>query len=110
MPEDGLHFFQLQQRGDPEHASVAVETAVGDEDVTVGIESEEIAEGLDGDDGAGDGIPLRDCLLDKNLQGFPGAPTEVGEKLPVVKEVAAEDLRDAEDKMPVRNLFEDIAA
>ena len=53
------------------------------------IESEKIAEGLDSDDGAGDGIwghlaarcPHR--ILDKNLQGFPGAAAEIGKKLPV---------------------------
>ena len=37
VPEDGLQLFQLQRRGDAEHASAAVETAVRDEDVAVGI-------------------------------------------------------------------------
>lgn len=64
MLEDGLHLFQLQGRGDAKHALVAVETAVCHEDVGVRIESQEIAEGLHSDDGAGDGIlfvsdPLR---------------------------------------------------
>jgi hypothetical protein len=36
----------------------------------VGIESEKIAKRLHGDDGAGDGITVRDLILDKNLQGF----------------------------------------
>ena len=40
------------------------------------IVSEEIAERLHGDDGAGDGIVLRDRLLEKDLQGFPGAAAE----------------------------------
>jgi hypothetical protein len=49
----------------------------------VGIESEEVAKGLDGDDGAGDGIFFRHRLLKKELQGFPGAATQIGKKIPV---------------------------
>ena len=49
----------------------------------VGIEAEEVAKGLDGDDGAGDGILLRHRLLKKELQGFPGAATQIGKKIPV---------------------------
>ena len=44
------------------------------------------------------------------LQGFPGAAAEIGKKLPVIEKVTAEDLRDAEYEMPVRNLLEDIHA
>ena len=55
---------------------------------------------LDGDDGAGDGIILRNCLLEKYLQGFLGAAAQIGKKLPVVEEVTSQDLRDAEDEMP----------
>ncbi len=82
MPEDGLKLFQLQGRGDAEHAPAAVETAVRHEDVGVRIESEKIAEGLDSDDCAGDGIIFGNRLLEKDLQGFPGAATEIGKKLP----------------------------
>jgi len=78
--------------------------------VGVGIESEKIAEGLHGDDGAGDGIIFWDRLLEEGLQGFPGATAQIGKKLPVVEEVSAEDLRDAEDEMPMRDLLEDIRA
>ena len=110
MPENGLQLFQLQRRGDAEDAPAAAEAAIGDEDVAVRIESEKIAECLDGDDGAGDGIILRNCLLEKYLQGFPGAAAQIGKKLPVVEEVSSQDLRDAGDEMPVGNLFEDIHA
>lgn len=34
----------------------------------MGIETEEIAEGLDGDDGAGNGIVLWDGLLEEDFQ------------------------------------------
>jgi hypothetical protein len=110
MSEDGLQLFQLQRRGDAEHASFSIEAAVRDEDVAVRIESEEIAEGLYGNDGAGDGIILRNNLPKKHLQGFPGTTAQIGKKLPVIKEISAEDLRDAEDEMPVGNLFENIHA
>ena len=51
--------------------------------MAVRIEAEEIAKGLDGDDGAGDGIVFRNRILEKNLQGFPGAAAKIGKKLPV---------------------------
>ena len=51
-PEDGFQLFQFQGWRDAEHALFAIEAAIYHEDVAVRIESEEIAEGLDGDDGA----------------------------------------------------------
>ena len=110
MPEEGLQLFQLQGRGDAEHAAITIETAVRHENVGVRIVSQKIAEGLHGDDGAGDGIIFRNRILEKDLQGFPGAAAEIGKKLPIVKKVTAEDLRDAEYEMTVRNLLEDIRA
>jgi len=78
--------------------------------VAVGIQSEKIAEGLDSDDGAGDGIVFGNRILEKDLQGFPGTAAEIGQQLSIVEEVTAEDLRDAEYEMPVRNLLEYIHA
>ncbi len=46
----------------------------------------------------------------KNLQGFPGAAAEPGKKLSVIQEVTAQNLRDAENEMTMRRLFEDIHA
>jgi len=76
----------------------------------VGIESEEIAEGLDSNDGAGDGNVFMNGILEKDLQGFPGAAAQIGKKLPVIEEVTAEDFRDAEYEMTVGDLLEDIHA
>jgi len=76
----------------------------------VGIESEEIAKGLDGDDGTADGIPLRHRLPKKELQGFPGAATQIGKKIPVIEKIPAQDLRDTEDDMSVGNLPEYVGA
>jgi len=110
VPEDGLQLFQLQGRGDAEHAAITIKTAVGHQDVAVGIESEEVAEGLNSDDGAGDGIIFGNRLLHEDLQGFPGAATEIGKKLPIIEKVTAEDFGYAEYEMPVRNLLENIHA
>lgn len=98
MFEDGFQLFQIHGRGDVEHAA-AGETFVRHEDVAVGIEPQEITEGLDSDDGTGNGITFRDRLLQKGLQGFPGAAAQVGMKFPVIEEVTAENFRDAEDKI-----------
>jgi hypothetical protein len=76
--------------------------------MAVGIEPQEIAKGLDGDDGAGDGIPLRDRRLKKDLQGFPGAAAQVGKKVAIIEKIPAQDLREAEDEMPMGNLLEHV--
>ena len=89
VPEDALQLFQFKRRGDAEHAPAAVETAIRHEDVAVRIESQKIAEGLNGDDGTGDGIIFGNCLLEKYLQGFPSAAAQIGKKFTVVKEVSA---------------------
>jgi len=110
VPEDCLQLFQIQGRGNTKHVVVSVEASIGDENVAVGIESQEIAEGLDGDDGAGDGIFLRNRFLDKYLQGFPGTLAQISKKFSIIQKVAAQDLRNTEDEMPVGNLFENIRA
>jgi hypothetical protein len=49
-------------------------------------------------------------MLEKNLQGCPGAAAEGGKKFSIVEKRMAEDFRYAEYEMPVRNLLEDIHA
>jgi hypothetical protein len=72
VPEDRLQLFQVQGRSNPKHAS-PVKASVRYQDMAVGIESQEVAKGPDGDDGAGDGIPLRHRLPKKELQSLPRA-------------------------------------
>ena len=60
---------------------------MSDENVAVEIEAEEVAEGLDGDDGTGDRIIFVNHLPQEDLQGFPGAAAEIGEKPPVIQKV-----------------------
>jgi hypothetical protein len=107
MPEYGLQLFQFQRRGYPEH-SFAVEAAVRDENMAVGIESESITEGLDGDNCAGNGILFRNDILEENLQRFPGTAAQVMQKFSIIEKVPAQDLRDAEDEMPAGDPFQHI--
>jgi hypothetical protein len=44
--------------------------------------------------------------LKKALQGFPGAAIQIRKKIPVVGKIPPQDLRDAENEMPVGNLLE----
>jgi len=67
-----------------------------------------VSEGLGSDSGIGDGIPLRHRLLKKEFQGFPSAATQVGKKIPVIEKIPPQDLREAEDEMPVGNLPEHV--
>jgi hypothetical protein len=57
----------------------------------------------------GDEILFRDSRLKKNLQRFPGAAAEIGKQTSVKEKTPADDLRDAEDEMPMGNLFEHFA-
>jgi len=105
VPEESLQFFQFQRRRDVKHALFTIEASICYEDVAVRIESKEVAEGLHGDNSAGDGIIFRNRIPDKTLQRFPGAAAEGGKKLPIVEKRTAEDFRYTEHEMPVRNLF-----
>ena len=51
---------------------------------------------------------LRHRLLKEELQGFPGAATQIGKKIPVIEKIPPQDLRNAEDEMPVGNLLEHV--
>ncbi len=85
--QDGLDDLPVFNEGEDAHASPALQASQGIDrfrggatrnmpfssvryqDMAVGIEAEKVAKGLDGDDGAGDGIPLRHRLLKKELKG-----------------------------------------
>ena len=59
-------------------------------------------EGLDGNDGAGDCILLRDNVLEKRFQRVPCTSAQLGEESSVIEEVSPEDLGYAENEMTVR--------
>lgn len=52
------------------------ETSVRQQNVAVGIEPREVAEGLNGDDRAGGGFFFGYSLLNEDFQRFPGATAE----------------------------------
>jgi len=74
----------------------------------VGIESEKIAECLDGDDRTGDGFLFRHGLLDEDFQRFPCAAAESREQFSIIQKITAKDFGDAEYEMPVGYLLKDI--
>ena len=75
------------------------------------VESQEIPEGLDGNDGAGDCLPVR-CTqtgillrhngLEKHFQRVPCTSAQLGEESSVIEDVSPEDLGYAENEMTVR--------
>ena len=110
VTENGFQLFKLQRRGDAEHPLVAIKTPVRQKDVTVWIESEKIAEGLNGDHGAGDGNVFMNRILEKDLQGFPSRAAQIGKKLPVIEKIPSQNLGNTKDEVLVGYLFEDIHA
>jgi hypothetical protein len=78
--------------------------------MAVWVETQEIPEGLDGNDGAGDCILLRHNGLEKHFQRVPCTSTEIGEQLSVIEKISAKDLGYAEDEMTVRYGLEDFFA
>ena len=76
----------------------------------MGVEPQKISKRLDGDDHAGHPIPLRDHLLGKRPQGFPSTTTQIGEQRTVVEEIASKDLGNAEDKMAMGDIFQNLSA
>lgn len=69
VAKDRHKLFYVQGRSDPEHA-LPLEAPVCHQDMEVGIESQEGAKGLDGDDRAGNGIPFRYGLPKKGFNLF----------------------------------------
>jgi len=59
--------------------------------MAVRVESQEIPRGLDGNDGAGDRILLRDNGLEKNFQRVPCAAAQFGEESSIIDEVSPGD-------------------
>lgn len=78
--------------------------------MAVGIEPKEIVKGLDGDDGTGEGIPLRHRILRKSFRESQAQRAHVGKKIPVIEKIPPRDLRDTEDDMSVGNILEYVGA
>ena len=75
--------------------------------MAVRVETQEIPKGLDGNDGAGDCILLRDNRLAKDFQRVPCTSAQFGEESSVIEQVSPEDLGYAKNEMTVRYSLED---
>lgn len=62
------------------------------------------------DDGAGKRSPFGNDILHEDLKGLPGTAAQIMQKLSIIEKVPAQDLRDAEDEVPVGNFFQDTCA
>jgi hypothetical protein len=74
------------------------------------MESQKIPKRLDGDDHPRNRTPLRNGLPKKHPQAFPDTATQFREKRSVIKKIPPEDLGDAEDKMTMGDLFQNLSA
>ena len=74
--------------------------------MAVRIESQEIPEGLDGNNGVGDCILLRDNGLEKDFQRVPCTTAQFGEESSIIQEVSPKDLGCAENEITVRYSLE----
>ena len=74
--------------------------------MAVGVETQEVPKGLDGNDGAGDCSLLRHNGLEKHFQRVPCTSAQLGEESSVIEEISPEDLGYAENEMTVRYSLE----
>ena len=76
----------------------------------MGVEPQKIPKRLDRNDRSRRPIPLWKHLLEKHPQTFPRARTQFRKKRTIIKKITAEDLGDAEDKMTMGDLFQNLSA
>lgn len=72
--------------------SACVETAIGAEHVAMGVEVQEIAEGLDRYDCPGSSLLFWREAKEKYLQRIPGTVAQLGEKFSIIEIVAPQNL------------------
>jgi len=105
----GENLFQglcVKTRHNVEHA-IPIKTSVCCVYMKVRIESQKIAERLNGNDGARNCLLPRHGFLEKRLQCFPAASTQFREESSIIEEVSSEDLWNAKNIMTVRYGLED---
>ncbi|MFO7903323.1 MAG: hypothetical protein R6U98_11735 [Pirellulaceae bacterium] len=73
VAKDLLDWFDLREGRNPKHV-LAVESTVGKQGVTMGVELEQATESLHRDDRTGLGIGIRQDLLKVLLEGLLSAP------------------------------------
>ena len=77
--------------------------------MAVGVEIEEIPEGLDGNDGSGDCTSHRDHGLKKHFQRVSSATAQPGEEFSIIEKVSPEDLWYAEGEVAMGNRLQDLS-
>lgn len=90
MPENDLQLFQFQRWGYAEQA-FAVKAAVRDQNVAVGVETENIAEGLDGDDGAGERALFRNRILQEDFQGLLDTAVQIEQQMSIIENMRPDE-------------------
>jgi hypothetical protein len=87
--------------------AIGGEEAVGSEDMEVGVEDEVVAEGVDCGDGSEFPVGEVEAGAECVAEGFGGGVEEAGEEVAALAKNAAEDARDGEDKLAVRDFVAD---
>jgi hypothetical protein len=103
--KDLFQSLRLQCLGHLER-SASIETAIGAEHVAMGVEVQEIAEGLDRNDCPGSSLLFWREAKEKDLQGIPGTAAQLGEKFSIIKKVTPEDFGQAEGEVAMGNGLE----
>jgi len=92
----------VQCRRDLERTA-SIESAVGAHHVAMGVEIQEIAEGLDCDDGPWISGFSGKTASERLLKTRPHAATQLGKESSVIEEVTPQDLWHAEGKVALRH-------
>jgi hypothetical protein len=74
------------------------------------MESQKIPKRFDGDDRPRNRTPLQNGLPQKHPQAFPDTATQFRKKRTIIKKITPEDLGDAEDKITMGDLFQNLSA
>ena len=78
--------------------------------MAVGVKSQKVSKGLDGDGGSGDGFFTGMTMLIIDFQRFPNTAAEFQKEPSIVEKISPQNFGDAEHKMPMRDGFNYILA
>jgi len=85
-----------------------MKATIRNKDMQVGVKSQwKIPERLYGDDSPGHGLRVPHTGRVKGFQILPSTTAQTGKELAIIKEISAENFRDAESEMAMRNGFQD---
>lgn len=99
--------FVGEVEGDGMEVSFGGEGSLGDQAMKVGVEVDEVTEGLDGDDAAGGGVFAEEGLVDF-ADGLPGEGGEFVEQVAMEAEEGTEAFGDGPDELAMGDELADI--